>query len=121
MRLRTRAVRLFAALAAAGMLDVVACAVALAQDDPSAKPKPPQVDPMQAPVDWMQVATDIVHKPGVQVVLGVIVVLTIIRIVYGIKEGAKRAARTGGQGMLGKFYAKKELEHLIQQRRFDEA
>jgi tetratricopeptide (TPR) repeat protein len=93
----------------------------LAQDDgaKAAPPPPPPVDHGTS-IRWDEVKA-LVETPVGKGIIAAVVVLTLIRIVYGFREMAKQAARSGGQGMFGKYYAQKELESLMKSGRFEEA
>jgi len=96
-------------------------ASAIAQDT-----QPPTDLPPTKPTDtrW-----DVARDTGIwfwrqwygKVVLGLVVLSVIARTYYGFRSSAERAAARGGGGMMGDFFAQKQLEKLLQGAKFEEA
>lgn len=121
MILPRRRAWLSAATAAVGAR--ILLGAALAQDDsPPASPVP--VLP-NGEVPWDQAlkrdVKNLLGTPAGKVILLLIVLLTLVRVFFALRERGKRAAHAGGRGLLGKFFAHRELETLTKAGRFDEA
>ena len=61
------------------------------------------------------------HQWYGKVVVGLLFVSLVLRIYYAFRARADRAARQGGGGVMGDYFAQKQLEKLLQAARFEEA
>src|SRR5438045_3948352 len=107
--------------ALAGVALAFACAGPLLAQDPPPPPPPPPAGELPLPDRIKEDLVALWHMPAGKAIAGLIVLITLVRIFFAIKESAKRAARQGGEGFLGRYYAGKELEQLLKGGRFDQA
>jgi tetratricopeptide (TPR) repeat protein len=115
---RERVLRSWSWVLSLGLV-LLAASLAVAQDDPHVlppvKPTDTHWDTVRNTFRWLW------HQWYGKVIFGLIVVSLALRIYYAFRSRAERAAHQGGGGMMGDYFAQKQLDKLLQAARFEEA